>query len=485
MVGDDLIEFDGSGGIYLEILWGLAGAGGGVEAEGKFYRRLPDMMRRIKLYGGAYFKASALWGLWSKKWTYGIEWDSGWESDSLALDFNGESFLSNITDSKSITICNMDLPCLKDFSDGYAPISDPGVGTVVSGNVGVSAVPKVVVMGDGSAVVVWSDINLTGDGGSFQSDIFWSVYDGGVWGTVESTDTVGRCEFDPELIVVDDGVSEYAVLTFLAVDSVINESTVSSDFYAGARIHTGFWNVDSGWSFNGENLIVSGGTINSRCLSSDINGNIYLSYLLDSDCDPWETGIGKIFMVNGTVLDDLVDWSNPVLIKEFDDFDMDLKPCVSFVDEYVGGVVYSLFNSSSDLNETFIVPTVSGIGGFSDEVLINSTNLSLSYVSSVEVNDDIVVFWVENSSRIVRCRIITDPDLGSWVFDDAEVVFESFSVVSLKPVVFDDKNYLLFQSGEDFVPFVLEKLVNDSWGNLRQVSLGESFSLGQVDGDST
>ena len=42
----------------------------------------------------------------------------------------------------------------------------------------------------------------------------------------------------------------------------------------------------------------------------------------------------------------------------------------------------------------------------------------------------------------------------------------------------------MFQRGKDFVPFILEENASGVWGDLRQISLDESYSLGHMDGDS-
>jgi len=474
------VEIGGHAGMYLEVLCGLASFEGGLEAEGNFWLELPGLSNRLKLYGGAYAKASAVWGLWSNKWSYGITWDSGWHSTTGSRGFDDAFLMNDPSKMRCITTGSIDLPALKNYP--VDPLKRTRGTSVLSPNVGESAVPKIVLTGNGEGIAVWSDINQSGDG--FQSDIFWSVFDGSSWGSIENTSTSGRCEFDPEITLFKEGVEEYVVLTYLAVDKIINITTDSSTFYAGPRIHTAIWNKDSGWSFAGENLIISGGTVNSRCLSSDDDGNIFMCYLKDTDCDPWETGIGDVYVVNGTISGDEVDWDNPVLVEMFDEIENNLNPQISFIDDLIGAVVYTLHNGTNGLNETMILPTVSGINGFADAVLLNCTNLSISYVSSVVENDDIVVFWVENHSRICQTIVDTDPVIGNWVVGDTEVIYENMSVISLKPVSFGEKQYLLFQRDMGYVPFILEELSGDVWGNLRQVSLDERFSLGQVDGDS-
>lgn len=139
--------------------------------------------------------------------------------------------LSNI---KSRTIRNIDLPCLKNYN--YEHKLRNGV-TLLSSNVGETATPKIVLTESSKAIAVWSDISLV-DNDSFQSDIYWSIYDGSSWSQVECTNTSYRCEFNPEIVVVNCSGKGYIVLTYPVVDRIINESTDLDTFYAGTRIHT-------------------------------------------------------------------------------------------------------------------------------------------------------------------------------------------------------------------------------------------------------
>ena len=95
-----------------------------------------------------------------------------------------------------------------------------------------------------------------------------------------------------------------------------------------------------GWSFDGENLIISSGTVNTYSLSVDNAGNIFMSYLVDTDCDPFETGIGRIYVVNGSIVEyDTgyeVNWSEPILIEEFNEMDLGCQPEIAFINNSVG-----------------------------------------------------------------------------------------------------------------------------------------------------
>lgn len=458
-------ELGASAGMYLEILAGLASFGGGVEASGKFYFKIPSVASRVNLYGGAYAKASALWGLWSKKWTYGISYDSGWSSGRETLLATG-SLLGNGAGVKSITMSNIDIPALKEYN---REMERGGRGEmVIAGNVGVTAVPKIILTNDGKGVAVWSDISLTGNGSNIQSDVYWSVYDGSSWGPVESTNTSTRCEFDPEMVLVNNSGNEYVVLTYLAVDKVMNESTDVSTFYAEPRIHTAVWSQPSGWSFDGENIMIFGGTVNTRDMFVDETGNIFMVYVKDTDCDSWEEGIGTMYVVNGSLMGELVDWDTPVAVRFFDDMDLGLQPSVTFVNESVGGLVYAHTNTSVNVTTVGVVPTVSGVSGFNaSDIVVCETNGSVSYVSSFVNGSDIVVLWVENGSHIVQCVVETDPVLDTWVIHPVETVLWNASVVSLRVVSVENRTFVLFQSCEDFSIFVLERFVNGSWGNLR------------------
>ncbi|HEC81491.1 MAG TPA: PKD domain-containing protein, partial [Thermoplasmatales archaeon] len=474
----------GHAGLYGEVICGLVRVEGGLEAEGKCSIYSPSLRSKITLYVGAYAQSSFVWG-WIKpdRWSYGTTvtlWDKSRFNLHDLIDEPG-----NIRVIRNMK--NMDLPCLKNYDHTRGSRPDTGI-TLLSGNVGETAVPKIVLTRNSEAVAVWSDINWV-DNSSFQSDIYWSVYDDGSWGPVESTNTSTQSEFDPELVVVNDSGEEYVVLTYLVVDKTINETTDVSTFYAEPRIHTAVWSSDVGWSFKGENLLIFGGTVNSRSMSSDNHGNLFMSYLKDTDCDPMESGIGRLFVVNGSVIEGdtgyRVNWSNPILIRSFDDMNVNLQPCISFVSNSVGGIVYPAKNVSSNMTEIHLVPTVSGITGFNNtDFILNTTNNSVSYVSSVVDNDSILVFWVENSSRI--CETLVEPNvvLENWTISNVTVVFENMSIVSLKPVFFNNKHYLLFQKDEGFIPFVLEEISSDVWGNLRRISLEGPYSLGQVDGDS-
>jgi PKD repeat protein len=465
-------------GVYGQVLFGLGRLEGGLYCDGTLTMKIPSLRKFFNLQGGGYVTVSALWGAISKTWKFPVV------DISMSLDKGFRNMIGNESSVQYWESRTLDLLCLKDFDRGRAQRDAQGT-TMVAENAGELAVPKVMITEHGEGICVWSDIAPVENGSAFQSDIYWSTYDGTRWSNVQTTNTSGRCEYDPELVILKDNSVEQVVLTYLVVDHVIDNETDPDVFYAGSRIHTALWNKDHGWSFEGENLLVYGGTVNARSMSADDNGNVLLLYLVDTDCDPWENGVGKLYMVNGTVFDDEVLWESSILVRSFTEVPEAFSPKISFVNESVGGIVYSCWNESTQLNDTILVPTVAGVDGFSDaEIIVHSTNRSVGYVSSVVINDSIMVFWVENHSRICRCIVDTDSLLNNWVVGDRDILLANTSIVSLKPECFDEKRYLLFQSGEDFTPYVLEELPGGVWGNLRQISVERSYSLGQVDGDS-
>ena len=471
----------GNAGLYGEVLAGLARVEGGLEADGKLSFKLPSKQVMITLYVGAYAQASFLWGIVKpEKWTYGETvtlYDSQRGFDAALFD--NMSYSKVLKDSRS-----MDIPCLKDYQRSFD--NRLRGSTLLDENVAELAVPKVVLLDSGEGIAVWNDINMSVDG--VQSDICWSVYDGTSWGLKQSTGTDFSCEFDPEIKVVRDGDVESVVLTYLTVDGVINLSTDLGCFYAEPRVHTAVWDSEDGWSFNGENILISGGTVNTRSLSSERNGTIFMTYLKDTDSDPLESGIGNIFVVSGTIVNDVtgdyVDWSNPELIESFDSMDIDYQPEIGFVDDQVGGLVYTRWNHTLGLNETVLIPTVSGLSGFADDMLINQSTLDISYTSVMVDENDLSIFWVEDNSRICHAVVTTDSNVNNWIVGDTTVLYENMSVVSLKPVGFNNSRFLLFQRGKDFVPFIIEKTELGEWTNVRRISVDESYSLAQMDGDS-
>lgn len=477
----------GSGSIYAQIVLGLGRVEGGLTGSGDFTLFYPNLNKELDFQLGLYAKASVLWGIqvWrgdftlvNKKWTF---------SKDLSNNITNTNN-TNKYSTKKMNMRDMDIISLYNFNNSSPKkLGENGL-TVLSQNVGELAVPRIIFTRSGKGIAVWSDIKPSEDG--FQSDIYWSIYNGYNWGPVEGTNTNHRCEFDPKLVLVKKGTVDSVVLTYLAVDQIINETTDSNMFYASSRIQTAVWNETDGWSFAGENLLISDGTAKIRSMTSDSSGNVFMSYLVDSECDPWENGICKLYVVNGTIGEsidgkNIVNWSNPVFVRELDNLTTNCYLNIAFINKSIGSIVYERLNTTSGLNETVLIPTVSGIQGFSNsEIIVNQSNQSIGYVSSNGIDKNISVFSIKNHSQICENIINTNSILANWVIGSTQLIYSNLSIVSLKPISVGNKSFLLFQMDEKFIPFILQEQTNGSWGNVRQISRENWYSLGQVDGDS-
>ena len=157
------------------------------------------------------------------------------------------------TDLKHRTRKNIDLLCLKQF-DREPLGSSNDSSTLLAGNVAGNAYPKIVLTDDGSGLAVWTDITPI-DNTSFQSDIWWSVYNGTAWRTPQGMNTSSSCELNPILeIISDEDSNQSVVMTYLTIDDVVDVNDSVETFYENITIDTAIWTNTSGWSFSGGNI---------------------------------------------------------------------------------------------------------------------------------------------------------------------------------------------------------------------------------------
>jgi len=360
--------------------------------------------------------------------------------------------------------------------------------TLLAGNVAGNAYPKIVLTDDGSGLAVWTDITPI-DNTSFQSDIWWSVYNGTAWRTPQGMNTSSSCELNPILeIISDEDSNQSVVMTYLTIDDVVDVNDSVETFYENITIDTAIWTNTSGWSFSGGNISVSSGTVNTMEICDGGNNTVYMTYLVDSNVHPWENGNGSIYVVRGGINNSMVEWEDPVLVKYLgSSLNYSCQPGVSFPYSDAGGVVYSWWNKTSGMNETVLLATTSGFNDSNcTELIIRETHLSIKHVSSNIVNGSVVVCWVENRSSICSREILVNEsdDPVNWTLGNITMVYSGLSISYVKPVYSDNKSFYLFQAGEGFTPFVIERLANGSWGHVRRISLARSYSLGHLDGDS-
>ncbi|MHC1625538.1 MAG: PKD domain-containing protein, partial [Methermicoccaceae archaeon] len=460
---------NGHAGLYAQVLWGLGRLEGGLYADGELSMSLPSLEKQMHLYGGVYAKACC-WK-WCSEWSYGIEFDS----TNNTLEWRK-------TETKTKESENMDLLCLKDsWSEKTRgkTFNDPL--NVLAYNVVGNAYPRIVLTDNNTGLAVWTDINKV-DNNSFQSDIWWSEYspDTG-WSTPKSTNTTNKCEYNPTLTLATDRNGEQKiVITYLMVDSVVNMNSSIKNFYKNNSINTATWSIEKGCSFSGGNITALNGTINSKQACYAGNNTIYMVYLFDTNPSPWENGNGNITIVKGLINNSRVDWQQTKVLKTLKTFNFTCDPSISFLTPNVGGITYIWFNNG--LNETTLLATTSGLNNFT-ELTIRKTNLTVEHATCSAFNNSLMVSWIENRSSILACKVTLD-ELKNWVIKNVTTVYNGLSVSYIKPVYSDNKTYYLFQVGEKFIPFIIELLNNGSWGKIRQISLNETYSFGQLDGDS-
>lgn len=463
---------NGHAGMYASMLWGLGRLEGGLFADGKLKMKLPSLHKHMYLYGGVYAKACC--------WVGCMEHNTGLEFESL--DTRYEVFRKN--DIRSRFNRNMDLLCLKQY-DRKCLFRDSFV-SVLSDNVVGNANPQIVLVDEGDALAIWTDVESIGEN-RFQSDIHWAKYtNGSGWSVLHSFGKNGSCEFDPSIVRVEnENGSQSIVITYLLIDDVVTYDSSIETFYENITIGTAMWSHDLGLSaFAGNNISVSNATVNTLDLCYDGNGSVYLTYLVDSDSHPWENGNGSIYLVKGVVNNSTVIWRNPVLIRNLSTFNLSCQPSISFPCTDVGVVAFSSWNETTGNYELVLLAT-NDSEVFKTRIIRETTG-SIEQVSCDVLDRNVTVSWVENRCAIYACKILINESIAPdfWNITAPLKVYSGLEVSFIKPVFSDDRCFYLFQAGERYTPFVIERLSNGSWGNIRPISLEGSYSLGHLDGDS-
>ncbi len=472
--------------IWAEVLWGLIEISGGLEIGSKLTIPLPaGKPVTLNLYGtiDASITIAKIY-----------KWHTG---HSITVSIASPANVT-ITPTRHMETKTMDLLFLKSsFEESMLPLHHSP--WVLSKNVDGTATPKIAVLSDGHALAVWTDTSLSDNsstpepGNWLQSDVYWSIYDGINWSAPQSTNTSTLCEYNPVLHVArDEHGKEHIILTYLCQNGIINDTVCVDTFYANPMLKTAVWNTSHGWSFKGGNIsITSGDAVNAIDISG-YNDTVYLTYLIDTDACPLTTDIGRIYVVNGTLHGGMVDWDwdTSLLIDEFNSslFKADCSPKTVFINDTHGGVFHirKHWNTTTKTNDTELVfnATTSGLQPVFTEHIIRTTNESISSAHAETINDAIVFTWVENHSRICQCMVAYNASTSGYDIENIQKIYADVAIFSAKPFSNGTTQFILFNSGEGFIPHVIEQLANGSWGKLRPISIGDHYSQGHLDGDA-
>ncbi|HEC89576.1 MAG TPA: hypothetical protein ENI44_03225, partial [Thermoplasmatales archaeon] len=467
------VKIGAHAGLYAQVCK-VARIEGGLEGSGKYELKPLKLVHQLSLYGGVYATVK-VW-FWEHKWSYGITWSSGWKHlDDEDFDYHEHDFST------------FDLLCLQGLDEKILDEkSRDGYGIdVLSSNVVGNANPRIVLLDNGDGLAVWSDLVIINET-SLQSDIYYATYQQGVgWSIPVHIETPDICEFNPEVLLVKDASGmEQVIICYQQINDTIGISSNVDTFYNNPSMMFAVWDPSSDWQNLNISFDVVGGAVNSHELCY-INNSIFISYIVDSNPNPWENGIGNIYLrtlIRKGVYDNL---SNPILIQVVDPLNGSCQPSVAFSKDNLGLLVYSIWNSSSKNNEILFSGTNNGVD-FTEVPIYTSKHVIEHVTCNIMKNNSIMISWVDNSTSILSRFIIPDENISpaDWIIGDIMTVYNGTSVTYMKPVFSNNSLFYLFQVGGEFIPYVIEYLDNNSWGNLRQISLDGLFSSGQLDGDS-
>jgi PKD repeat protein len=464
-------DFKGHGGLYAQVLMGLARLEGGLFAEGRCDLKLPSLQKHLKLYGGVYAKASCL--IWSAQWSSSIEFDSS--EQILKQEENTTRFHSDTT---------MDLLCLNEGNTkGHNDRKSPDI---LAENVVGTAHPQLVFAPTGEGLLVWTDLSNL-DENRCQSDIWYATYDpADGWSNPIALITEDACEFNPVVTRIRNVTGHCTfVMVFNVVRNVIDGTDDIETFYEAGELQTAVWSPESGWSMNDQVITVPDGAINAMDVSSATTDTVYLTYLFDTDTHPWEVGEESLWLQKGYLCGSSVNWESARCIQEEGIESMGSQSSASFVAEGTGGVALRLRNESTGRDEIVFV------GLQKDECIsrcvLQSADTTIDSVSCCSQGDRIIVSWLEDYSSLYTCEleVRNDDQSSEWHIVKRDTIYEGASIAYAQPVGNEKTRYYLCQIGEERVPSIIEQLDDGSWGRLRQISLGESYSMGDIDGDAT
>ena len=464
-------DIKGHGGLYAQILMGLARLEGGLFAEGRFDVSLPHLQKHLQLYGGVYAKASCL--IWSTQWSSCIEFDS---SERL-FQYRGNT-------TRYHSDWTMDLLCLDDVNTAVR-CNRTGVNLLAENVIG-TAHPQMVFTPTGQGLMVWTDLSAL-DEQRCQSDLWYATYyPGEGWSTPLAWVTEDACEFTPVVTMVRDTMGHYqCVMAFNVIRDVVDGSDNIETFYEDGELHTAMWSPESGWLMNEEEVPVPPGAINAMDVTSTGDTTVYLMYLLDTNAHPWEVGEESLWLQKGYVRGSSVKWGSASCIHEAGMVSTGGRPQISCIAEGKGGVALGLRNESTGRDEVVF------IGLHNDEcvsrLILRSTYEMIDSVSCCSRGSRIVVSWLENHSRLYAYELEIDDEGTSseWHIVKRDMVYEDTSIMYAQPAGSEQKHYYLCQIGEKCVPGIIAQRDDGSWGHLRQISLDERYAMGDIDGDTT
>ncbi len=480
------LDFDitGHGGLYGELLKGLGRLEGGLQLSAGISLMLPSLEATARLSGSLYAEASALWGAVGKSWTEELYADS-WGLNSIPDKIISDSVEDHFT---------TDLPCLypKDKKRKLDSTLDPG-DNVLSTDVTGTSSPDIAFLNETRGMAVWSDISETKDGSGLQTDIYWREHTSGGWGAVNKKETAGRCEYRPTLEVIGDKENRTFALQYLSVGNIVQNSTDISTFYRGNSLSTASWDKGTeNWTWSEKNFTFSNGTISSYDVcraqnSSDgSNRTMSVSFIVDSISDPFASGNGTIYTGLARFNDTSEGWnlSSPQEIVHADKLSLEDGLSTASTGDGHLGILYSTVDESTSLNQTVlnVIPDYLDASSASS-FIVNRTPETIQAPRLSSVDRNLTCSWISNRTTILNRTLFVDPsnDLNNLTMYQTEEVYRGRTLSGLTPLFNRSQKYYLFQSGEDYVPKVIEKIPG-GWGRHRKLSRDSVYSKDQVRG---
>lgn len=473
------LGFKGNAGLYAEALKGLARVEGGLEAEGRLTMMLPSLNKSFLLYGGVYAKASALWGIWSDEWYYGMD-----------LEINEKSNNETSNNKNKISF-STDILCLQNTGEKIIKKTSKNNNlTILSSNVAEISNPRIILTEKNTGIAIWEDISINNNN-TIQSDLWWSIYTNDSWNELQNSDTQFTCEYNPQIKLnkKHNGLQEI-LLAYLSNNKTITNQTNITTFYNHTNINFGIMRENNILKTFNESLSFNNVIINSFdfCIFTNEKNEsyIYITCLIDDNPHPFQHGNGSIIFIYGKLSELNILWESPQLIKENLELNthFDFIPTISYISESVGCICYKRYNTTNELNEIVIQYTTNN-ERFFEKSLYQTIN-NISQLTCFEHQNKFVISWIENNSIINEMKFFYNSNSQSpddWVFLNNESIYTDPSISYIKPFFSNDKCYYLIQKGESFLPCIIEQLKNNSWGNYRTIDFTDTYCNEYLDGD--
>ncbi len=223
------------------------------------------------------------------------------------------------------------------------------------------------------------------------------------------------------------------------------------------------------------------GTITGKSSTRAGDGKFFVAYSTDTESDPVETGIGKVFVTGGEIQDDV---SAPILSLDVPDLiapgvgswpidstvEINVIPKITFIDESRGLIVLGATDNSvpsSPMNATMVFWTEDAFATAPTFHTYTWTAENLMSATAFELADSVYVGWIEGVHAVQSASV--DFTTSPPIFGVVENVYADRAITSLDGFAHNGRPHYLFQTGESDIPAIIER--DSTWHYLRNVSL--------------